>query len=102
MSATDDLMALLKRHYIKPGLPLPGGVFVPEVGQNGGWGSGSRCDAIYQIEHLQRSIDTLRDALSGVEEVAAAVEAPAPKPAAAPAVPAATAQPDLFSEVSHA
>ena len=44
---TQDLMARLQRHYIKPGQPLPGGVFVPEVGENGGWGSGRRCDAIY-------------------------------------------------------
>ena len=44
---TADLMARLNRHYIKPGQPLPGGVFVPEVGENGGWGSGRRCDAIY-------------------------------------------------------
>jgi hypothetical protein len=44
---TADLMARLERHYIKPGAPLPGGVFVPEVGQNGSWGAGRRCDAIY-------------------------------------------------------
>lgn len=44
---TQDLMARLQRHYIKPGQPLPGGVFVPEVGENGGWGTGRRCDAIY-------------------------------------------------------
>ncbi|GAB4989565.1 MULTISPECIES: hypothetical protein [Mycobacterium] len=47
MSETDTLLALLKRHYIKPGADLPGGVFLPEVGMNGGWGAGSRCDAIY-------------------------------------------------------
>lgn len=46
-NSTADLLGLLQRHYIKPGLPMPGGVFLPEVGQNGGWGSGSRCDAIY-------------------------------------------------------
>ncbi|WP_218925975.1 hypothetical protein [Xylanimonas oleitrophica] len=46
-AVTEDLMARLKRHYIKPGAPLPGGVFVPEVGQNGSWGRGRRCDAIY-------------------------------------------------------
>lgn len=46
-TSTGDLLGLLQRHYIKPGAPLPGGVFLPEVGQNGGWGSGSRCDAIY-------------------------------------------------------
>lgn len=42
---TAELLALLKRHYIKPGAPLPGGVFLPEVGWNGG--GASRCDAIY-------------------------------------------------------
>lgn len=44
---TADLLALLRRHYIKPSQPLPGGVFLAEVGVNGSWGSGSRCDAIY-------------------------------------------------------
>ncbi|WP_225433571.1 hypothetical protein [Mycolicibacterium mucogenicum] len=50
MSATADLMALLKRHYIKPGLPLPGGIFLPEVGWNPAGGLSGRdggCDAIY-------------------------------------------------------
>jgi hypothetical protein len=47
MPNTADLLAQLQRHYIKPGQPMPGGVFVPEVGQNGGWGAGSRCDALY-------------------------------------------------------
>lgn len=47
MSATADLLAQLERHYIKPSAPMPGGIFLPEVGQNGGWGSGSRADAIY-------------------------------------------------------
>ncbi|WP_301121108.1 hypothetical protein [Mycolicibacterium fortuitum] len=47
MSATSDLLAQLERHYIKPSAPMPGGIFLPEVGQNGGWGSGSRADAIY-------------------------------------------------------
>ncbi|MFZ2240594.1 MAG: hypothetical protein WAV90_13855 [Gordonia amarae] len=47
VGAAVELMARLKRHYIKPGAPMPGGVFLPEVGQNGSWGSGSRCDAIY-------------------------------------------------------
>ncbi|AWN02662.1 hypothetical protein SEA_XAVIA_62 [Mycobacterium phage Xavia] len=42
---TADLLALLKRHYIKPGAPLPGGIFLPEVGWNGVSGGG--CDAIY-------------------------------------------------------
>lgn len=42
---TEELLALLKRHYIKPGAPFPGGVFLPEVGWNGG--GTSRCDAIY-------------------------------------------------------
>lgn len=47
MSATAALLAQLERHYIKPSAPMPGGLFLPEVGQNGGWGSGSRADAIY-------------------------------------------------------
>jgi len=47
MGETATLLALLQRHYIKPGQDLPGGVFLPEVGINGTWGSGSRCDAIY-------------------------------------------------------
>jgi len=42
-----DLLARLQRHYIKPGAPLPGGVFLPEVGVNGSWGAAGRCDAIY-------------------------------------------------------
>jgi len=42
---TQDLMARLQRHYIKPGAPFPGGVFLPEVGWNGG--GLTRCDAIY-------------------------------------------------------
>ncbi|MFF2621221.1 hypothetical protein [Oerskovia jenensis] len=44
-AVTEDLMARLKRHYIKPGAPLPGGVFLPEVGWNGG--GTSRADALY-------------------------------------------------------
>lgn len=43
---TQDLMARLERHYIKPGQGLAGGVFVPECGLNGE-GSGRRCDALY-------------------------------------------------------
>jgi hypothetical protein len=43
---TQDLMARLQRHYIKPGVPFAGGVFLPEVGWNGGVGT-TRCDAIY-------------------------------------------------------
>lgn len=45
MSMTSELLARLERHYIKPGAPLPGGIFVPEVGRNGL--AQSRCDAIY-------------------------------------------------------
>lgn len=41
---TRELMARLKRHYLKPG-PFPGGIFVPECGLNGG--TGSRIDAAY-------------------------------------------------------
>lgn len=40
-----DLVARLRRHYIKPG-PFPGGVFIPECGQNGE-GNSQRCDALY-------------------------------------------------------
>ena len=40
-------MERLRRHYLKPGAPLPGGIFIPEVGWNGGYAGGSRCDAIY-------------------------------------------------------
>ncbi|OMC07082.1 hypothetical protein [Mycolicibacterium fortuitum] len=50
MSATSDLLALLQRHYIKPGAPMPGGIFLPEVGWNPAGGPGGRaggCDAIY-------------------------------------------------------
>ncbi|ORA62185.1 hypothetical protein [Mycobacteroides franklinii] len=47
VTTTDELLALLRRHYIKPGLDLPGGVFVPEVGGNGSWGASARADAIY-------------------------------------------------------
>jgi hypothetical protein len=43
---TADLLARLDRHYIKPGEAYPGGVFIPEVGWNGGTAN-SRCDAIY-------------------------------------------------------
>lgn len=45
-ATTPELMALLRRHYIKPSTPLPGGVFLEEVGWNGGAGSG-RVDALY-------------------------------------------------------
>lgn len=41
---TKDLLERLQRHYIKPG-PLPGGVFVPECGINGG--AQTRADALY-------------------------------------------------------
>ena len=44
---TAELLGRLQRHYIKPGEPFPGGVFVPECGINGGTGAGSRCDALY-------------------------------------------------------
>lgn len=45
--ASPDLLNRLRRHYIDPARRLPGGVFVSEVGLNGGYGAGSRCDAIY-------------------------------------------------------
>lgn len=47
MSQTTTLLALLQRHYLKPGELKPGGAFVPEVGNNGSFGGGRRCDAIY-------------------------------------------------------
>jgi hypothetical protein len=43
-ATTKELMARLQRHYIKPG-PMPGGVFVPECGINGG--PQTRADALY-------------------------------------------------------
>lgn len=42
---TPELLERLRRHYIKPGDLFPGGVFLPEVGWNGG-GTG-RVDALY-------------------------------------------------------
>lgn len=42
---TADLLARLRRHYIKPSDALPGGIFVPECGLNGS--TGSRVDALY-------------------------------------------------------
>lgn len=39
-----ELLKRLERHYLKPG-PLPGGIFVPEVGWNGA--AGNRADALY-------------------------------------------------------
>lgn len=44
---TTSLRDRLERHYIKPGAPLPGGIFLPEVGWNGGNVSVGGCDAIY-------------------------------------------------------
>lgn len=43
---TAELMGLLKRHYLKP-IPMPGGIFVPEVGRNGSSAGSRRCDAIH-------------------------------------------------------
>lgn len=43
--STAALLGRLQRHYIKPGENLPGGVFLPEVGWNGG--GFRRCDALY-------------------------------------------------------
>lgn len=47
VTTTAELLALLHRHYIKPGANLPGGVFLHEVGGNGSWGASSRADALY-------------------------------------------------------
>lgn len=41
-----DLVARLRRHYIKPG-PMPGGIFLAECGINGGFGSSQRVDAVH-------------------------------------------------------
>ncbi|GAA1436406.1 hypothetical protein GCM10009616_36090 [Microlunatus lacustris] len=46
MTVTSELVDRLRRHYIKPGQDMPGGVFVPEVGLNSG-GQQRRCDAVY-------------------------------------------------------
>lgn len=46
MTVTSELVDRLGRHYIKSGQPLPGGIFVPEVGLNG-VAPQRRCDAIY-------------------------------------------------------
>lgn len=43
---TTELLARLQRHYIKPGELMPGGIFVPECGINGG-GAGCRVDALH-------------------------------------------------------
>ncbi|WP_199732063.1 hypothetical protein [Cellulomonas triticagri] len=43
---TADLMARLRRHYIRPGARLAGGVFLDEVGWNGSAGT-SRADALF-------------------------------------------------------
>lgn len=43
---TKELLTRLQRHYIKPGELMPGGIFVPECGINGG-GAGSRVDALH-------------------------------------------------------
>lgn len=48
--STGELTQRLQRHYIKPGEQFPGGIFLPEVGWNGGGntnGTGGTCDAIY-------------------------------------------------------
>lgn len=44
---TAQLLAALRRHYINPNDPEPGGIFVHEVTPNGYWGCERRCDAIY-------------------------------------------------------
>jgi hypothetical protein len=47
VSITSDLIEALRNHYIAPGEITPGGVFAAEVGINGHWGTGRRCDALY-------------------------------------------------------
>lgn len=46
MSETSALLDRLRRHYIKPGEPFPGGVFLHETGWNGAHHT-TRCDALY-------------------------------------------------------
>lgn len=41
-----QLLERLRRHYLPPG-PLPGGIFVDEVGTNDWNAGGRRCDALY-------------------------------------------------------
>jgi hypothetical protein len=43
---TRDMLARLRRHYIRPGQPFAGGVLIEECGWNGG-AQTSRCDALY-------------------------------------------------------
>lgn len=45
---TGELLALLRRHYIKPSQPLPGGVFLPEVGWNPPAGPAAATEAVTQ------------------------------------------------------
>lgn len=47
MMTASELLGRLRLHYIEPSRRLPGGIFVPEVGMNGGYGAGRRCDAVY-------------------------------------------------------
>ena len=44
---TGDLLARLRRHYIKPGVRLPGGAFLPEVQTPSGVFPQRRVDALY-------------------------------------------------------
>jgi hypothetical protein len=47
VTITSDLLEKLRDHYIEPGATWPGGVFADEIGNNGEWGKGRRCDALY-------------------------------------------------------
>ena len=82
MSETATLLALLQRHYIKPGLDLPGGIFLPEVGWNGGGpGAGSGgCDAIYVGQprpSSSRSMSGIRTYSTSPRATVASCSAPA-------------------------
>lgn len=46
-ATTIELLARLQRHYIDPTRDTPGGVFITEVGSNGGAAIATRCDALY-------------------------------------------------------
>ena len=43
---TNDLLSRLRRHYIKPGVPRPGGAFLPEVQTPSGVFPQRRVDAL--------------------------------------------------------
>ena len=69
-----ELLGRLRRHYIEPSRRLPGGIFVPEVGMNGGYGAGRRCDAIY-VGFTTTSAAAITAARPGVALVILSIQA---------------------------